>query len=245
MARKTSSPDVAEANTSATQATAEETSPVVEKVASDNTASEDMHADAEDTASDNPTSAAENRKAACLVICAYSGTEQLLAEIWKQNCDVPFEVFSVAPDTDIREAIEACIADADIADEFVIVPANAFPCAPVSFAELSVPVVYVDNNQQLHYNFRLPMHFIKDKLVEHLAASDATGENFVKEYVEQYCTRPMQVGFSFGNYVTPVLRSTPCESVVLEGLLRRKFIVATPDGFSAIEPLIRTTLLKR
>lgn len=151
---------------------------------------------------------------------------------------------SVSENYSVREAIEECLANAAIAEQFVFIPANAFPCAPIKFAELCVPVVYVNKAGQEQYDHRLPILFDKANLVEYLAASDDEGETFIRGYMQRYATRPVHVGFSFGNYVMPVLRGSPCENVVLEGLLRRKFITASSTGFAAISGLITKMLLK-
>lgn len=145
--------------------------------------------------------------------------------------------------TDIREILEECIADARIADEFVLIPANTIPCAAVTLEELRVPLVYIDSRQREQHDHRLPMPFRKESLVAFLASDDSTGEAFAKGYAERYRTRPVQVSFAFGNYVTPVLRPNPCENVVLEAFVKRKFVTANPAGFAAIESIIRSTLL--
>ena len=88
------------------------------------------------------------------------------------------------------------------------------------------------------------MAFSKGDLAEYLPCTEDEGESLVKGYVSKYRTRPVRVGYTFGNFVTPVLRANPCENIVLEGFLRRKFIAASPEGFSAIETMIRDHLLK-
>ncbi len=178
-----------------------------------------------------------------LVVCAYQGTEQLVEEVWRRNCDTPIQLMPVDAGTDIRDILEECIADDRIADEFVLVPANTIPCSKVTLEELHVPVVYIDSQQQEQHNHRLPMPFRKESLVEFLAETVTTGEAFAKGYAERYRTRPVQVGYTFGNYVTPVLRPNPCENVVLEAFIKRKFVAANPAGFAAIESIIRSALL--
>lgn len=179
-----------------------------------------------------------------LVVCAYPGTEQLVEDVWFRNGPTPFQLMPVDVETDLREILEACIADERIADEFVLVPANTIPCSKVTLKELVVPLVYIDGRQREQHNHRLPMHFHKESLVEYLTESNTTGEAFAKGYTERYRTRPVQVSFAFGNYVTPVLRPNPCENVVLEAFIKRKFVIANPTGFAAIESIIRSTLLK-
>ena len=54
----------------------------------------------------------------------------------------------------------------------------------------------------------------------------------------------MEVSFSFGNFITPVLRANPCENVVIEAFLRKFFVAASPEGFAAIAALAEKFLLK-
>ena len=56
--------------------------------------------------------------------------------------------------------------------------------------------------------------------------------------------RTMEVSFGFGNFITPVLRGTPCEHVVIEAFVRKFFVSASEVGFKAIEPLIKQLILK-
>ena len=179
-----------------------------------------------------------------LVICAYSGTEGIIGAVWKKHCNIPFKLVTVDESADIREIVEQCIADNEVLDDFVLIPANVIPCSNISFAELAMPVVYIDSQQEKHYNYRLPTMYSKQTLVDYLATTDAAGESFVRGYVEQFCNRPLMVGYSFGNYITPVLRPNPCTHVVAEAFVRRKFIVASPEGFAAIKDMIQDTLLK-
>lgn len=157
---------------------------------------------------------------------------------------MPIHLMPVDTGTDIREILVECIADDRIADEFVLIPSNTIPCSKVTLEELRVPLVYIDSRQQEQHNHRLPMPFRKESLVEFLAEEVTTGEAFAKGYAERYRTRPVQVSYAFGNYVTPVLRPNPCENVVLEAFIKRKFVTANPAGFAAIESIIRSALLK-
>ncbi|WP_418671878.1 hypothetical protein [Alistipes putredinis] len=205
-------------------------------------ATSDGQSPAEPAEVNSPAAAPDPR--AVLVVCAYPGTEALMEAVWNRLCDEPLLLMPVDKNTDIREVLETCIADERVDDTFILVPANTIPCSKIAVSEMTIPIVYIDKRRKEQYNHRLPMSFGKKQLVTHLAATDATGEEFIRGYVERFCTRPVQVSFAFGNYVTPVLRPNPCEHIVLEGLIRRKFIAASPEGFAAIEEIIRGNLLK-
>ena len=145
-----------------------------------------------------------------IVVCAFSGTEALMESIWEKFCSVRPLILPVHADMDIRTILELCIADSRINDSFVLVPANTFPCSAIEPEELYLPVVYVDRQNKEHYAHRLPMAFSKDNLAEYLPSTEDEGESLVKGYVSKYRTRPVRVGFSFGNFVTPVLRQKYC-----------------------------------
>ena len=88
------------------------------------------------------------------------------------------------------------------------------------------------------------MAFGKSKLVELLAASDAKDdEEFIRVYYGRYRHYPIEVGFTFGNFITPVTRANPCEHGVMEALVRKRFMSASAEGYKAISSLIEKTLL--
>lgn len=179
-----------------------------------------------------------------LVVCAYEGTEAQMAKVWKKMTGVDPTVIAVSATAELRDILAGIIARNDVADEFVFVPANCVPCAPLTAAELSTPLVFVDVNDRRVYGERLPKPFTKEHLVDALAAeSDITTEDWLKNYFKSWLTRPIEAGFRFGNLVTPVYRSNPCEHVVIEAFVRKKYIFATPGGYAAISALIDQYLL--
>lgn len=185
-----------------------------------------------------------------VVVCAYAGTEDLIAKAWKKMCDEPILIIPIAEgDDDARAILTTVIANSDVSDDFVFVKANTIPCSRVTMIDLSVPVVYLDRAGKEHYSHRLPMPLNKGLLVEAFGAedypdADETDESFLRSYAETNLSRPIQVSHYFGNYVTIVLRGNPCNAVVAEGLLRRKFLSANAVGFKAIEPFVETLLSK-
>ena len=177
-----------------------------------------------------------------LVVLAYQGTEQLLKEIWKRNCNEPARIITDNFENFI-DALGAIVADTAVAEDFVLVQANCIPCAPIRFAELQQAFVLIDSAKREHYLHRLPISFNKAILADCLG-EEMDPEGFVRSYVLSNATRPVQASLQFGNIVSPVLRGDPCEHLVIEALLRKKFIVTSPDGWTAIAPLLQKTLLK-
>ena len=179
-----------------------------------------------------------------IVVCAYAGTEDIMRKVWGKYCSKPFTVLTAQPCDEFSHLLTLAIADNTVADEFVMVMPNTIPCSEVS-AELYLPTVLVDANGKAHYNHRLPMVIRKESAVEMLGecAPIKSQEDFIKAYAEKHWGRPVQVSLHFGNYVTTVLRGTPCMNAVAEGLVRRKFVSANDVGFAAIEKLIEQVLL--
>lgn len=187
---------------------------------------------------------AKSEQKTVLVICSYPGKEELVHKIWdKMLPGVDKKIVSVEEDLPIQEVLADLIIDETVAEKFVFVPAVALPCAPVSFEELQMPVVFKDAKGGLHYNNRLPVLIDKEVMAIQLGeAKTEDPEAIMKKYVTSR-GRAVEVAFKEGNFVTPVLRGNPCEHVVMEALIRKKYIVANAAGLEAITPLLLQTLL--
>lgn len=187
---------------------------------------------------------AKSEQKTVLVICSYPGKEELVQKIWdKMLPGVDKKIVSVEEDLPIQEVLADLIIDETVAEKFVFVPAVALPCAPVSFEELQMPVVFKDAKGGLHYNNRLPVMIDKEVMAIQLGeAKTEDPEAIMKKYVTSR-GRAVEVAFKEGNFVTPVLRGNPCEHVVMEALIRKKYIVANAAGLEAITPLLLQTLL--
>lgn len=178
-----------------------------------------------------------------IVVCAYQGSEELLVKVWEKMCPgVPVKTLTVDEGDAIAEVAQEILLDETVQDDFILVPAAVVPCAPVSFEELHLPVVYVDNKGVRHYG-RMPMAISKDKLVEIMSADDFNPETLAEVLVKAN-GRPVEVSSKEGNFVTAVLRGNPCEHIVMEALVRKKYLYASTSGLAAITPLLNDTILK-
>lgn len=74
----------------------------------------------------NPVSGGTN-----LVVCAYEGTDDQLSKVWEKMTGVKPVVITVEPDADIHDILAGIIADNNISDDFILVPANCVPCAKI------------------------------------------------------------------------------------------------------------------
>ena len=182
---------------------------------------------------------------ATVVVLAYKGTEEQVKRVWERMAAVlPMVVLAYSDEEKLQDVLAKIVADESIADDFIFVPANVIPCKPVNLVDLSVPYVYTTSRGERIYNSRVPMAFGKSKLVDLLASLDAKDdEEFIRVYYGHYRHYPIEVGFTFGNFITPVTRANPCEHGVMEALIRKRFISASAEGYKAISSLIEKTLL--
>lgn len=179
-----------------------------------------------------------------LVVCAYPGTGDQIARVWERMTGVTPKTVTVTAEKKMTDILAEIVADQEVADEFILVPANCVPCAPISMEELAGPFVFVDIQSFRHYNDRLPVRFSKELLVEELTQPEIPDdEYFMKVYYKKYLHRPIEGGFRFGNLVTPVYRANPCENLVVEAFVRKKFVTASPAGYKAIAHLVDEYLL--
>lgn len=152
-----------------------------------------------------------------------------------------FKVATVDGDWNMRKALETAYTDQELADTFTLVPANTFPVAPICRCELEIPVLYVNAKGGRQYNHLLPVTVHRDKLLRILTSlnlDNVSDETLMKLLYDEQGYRPVEAGFTFGNFVTPVLRGAPCNHVVIEAFLRKKYISSNLAGFTAILSII-------
>lgn len=183
-----------------------------------------------------------------IIVCAYPGDEEVVAAVWRKMLrSGNLLIRTVDPDEQITATLADLVADENVADVFTFIPATIIPCSSIDANELSIPYVYVNAANEWDFAGRVPMTFCKNDMIL-MFAEDPAGEMddaaFLKAYMGKFRTRPVEVGFRFGNFITPVLRANPCENVVIEAFVRKKFVSANEDGFKAISSLVRNTLLK-
>lgn len=180
-----------------------------------------------------------------LIILAYPGTESLMSRVWAKNIDAPFRIIPFEEGDSLISILEDVIAMNDVDRVFAVAPANLVPCAPISWDELQLPRVDVLQQDNVLYWGRVPVCFDKELLVDNLPVDEELDdESFVRAYVKSFYTgRPEQVSHSFGNYFVKVLRGTPCESVVIEGLMHKRYLYANAVGWAAVADLIEKALL--
>lgn len=177
-----------------------------------------------------------------VIVLAHPGTEMLVKRIWEKYLPHPVDVLTFPEEASLKELLADIIAAPEFEDRFVLVPANLIPVAPVSLEELMVARVDVNKDQKRFWG-RVPVFFSKDVLVDFLPENEELDDNaFVEKLLNSADVRPDEVSHSFGNFFTKVLRGNPCENVVIEALIRKRFIYASRVGWNAITGLLEKYL---
>ena len=178
-----------------------------------------------------------------LIVCAYPGTEDLVKKIWEKFYAGPIQVRFFQEGESLVNVLETAMVMPELDKVFGVIPANLVPCAPVRWSDLQLVRADDQGSGKISFWGRVPVCFNKDILVDFLPDNDgASDEEFVKRYVTGMM-RPELVSHSYGNYYTKVLRANPCESVVIEGLMRKRFIYTNAAGWEAVKDLLIQALL--
>lgn len=207
----------------------------------------------ENTATAQDIDIPEGEYCPAVVVMCHKGTLDLMRRIWEQRLK-NVEIIFIENDSDqemtLMDQIGRALSDPRITPGFILAPANLIPCSEITLDDLMIPVVYVTKGGLRTYNATVPMYFEVEKV---LALIEAMGdpkpselliydEAFAKAYVSMNRTRAIEVGMSFGNFISPVTRGTPCGNKVIEALMRKKFISTNSVGFSAITSELEMSL---
>lgn len=177
-----------------------------------------------------------------VIVLAHPGTEMLVKRIWEKHFHANVDVLTFPENASLKELLADVIAAPEFKNVFVLVPANLVPVATVTLDSLMVERVDVANDQKRYWG-RVPVSFTKDSLVDFLPENEEKADDdFVRKYLEAQGVRPAEVSHAFGNFYTKVLRGNPCENVVIEALIRKRFLYANQAGWSAIIGLLEKTL---
>lgn len=174
-----------------------------------------------------------------VVVLAFDGTEEQMLKIWERNCGEKIIVKSFNGQS-LKELLEDIIADNEIGNEFVLVPANLIPVTRTSFNLLTIP--YADcYAKTISFWGRVPVAFSKEDLAVFLPENDQLSpEEFVRKYIKDARDeRALIVSHEFGNFFTKVLRANPCENVVIEAFITKRFVYANEQGWPAVEAILK------
>lgn len=190
-----------------------------------------------------------------VVVMCHPGTIDLMKRVWTERL-TETELIFIELDSEnetLLEQVGRALAHQDITPGFVLAPANLIPCSKITLDDLQIPVVYVAKDGKKTYGATVPMPFtVEDTqaLIQELVTKEdptpaelaELSEQFAATYAARHRTRALEVGLSFGNYISPVTRGTPCGNKVVEAMMRKKFLSANRVGFEAITSEIIMTL---
>lgn len=178
-----------------------------------------------------------------LVIMAFPGTEELMQKLWERALGDDLGNLSLlvrtADGCNLSQQAAQLLADDEVAEEFILVPANTFPTRHIERAELRIPVVYVRKDGVQEFDHRLPKLMTKELVTEILSQGVEDPETFAASVINAPGSLPLQVGMSFGNYITQVLRGDPCQNMIIEALIGKKYIAANEAGWPAVEEVAK------
>lgn len=180
-----------------------------------------------------------SQPARTVVVLAYAGTEDHMRAVWELNCCERI-VVKTYREQSLIELLEDIIADNEIGNEFVLIPANLIPVTRTSFNLLTIP--YADcYAKTISFWGRVPVAFSKEDLAVFLPENDQLSpEEFVRKYIKDARDeRALIVSHEFGNFFTKVLRANPCENVVIEAFITKRFVYANEQGWPAVEAILK------
>ena len=173
-----------------------------------------------------------------IVIAADGEAAEILLRAWNKAA-VPADIRIVSPAATLAETFESLVEDDLIPAEFIFVPGICIPTAKLTLADLALYRRRVLPKEKTQDFTGLPMHLTKGNVVEALknfeADPEQTDEILVRYYnvVAHKGELPNLVAFSFGNGVGYVTRADFCPAVLIEFLLRRKFVYLAPEALPA------------
>ena len=178
-----------------------------------------------------------------VAVLAFAGTEEKMKRIWKKMYGDGGVVVFTDPGS-LQAALEEAMADDNVSRKFVLIPANLVPTHPVSFAELTLPFVEERAGKSRQRWGCVPATFEKDILAEFLPAieEDAGDERLIESYAKLSKALPYAVGHGFGNFLAKVTRGNPCEHLLIEEWLTKRFVYASESGWPPVERIIDKTI---
>ncbi len=190
-----------------------------------------------------------------LVLCGQAEAMTVQEKVWKKMAaDMAIIKRSIDEKT-FPQIIDTLMADDDIPDTFVYVPAYCFPTHPVGLADL---LAYRIRKKLLNGNTGamepvndtgLPV-LLHAKFV--LQAQEKLGETYTEEEffaaynaIAHAGELPEEIGMTFGNTVAYVVKQPSCMARLAEVLVCKRFICTNAVGFPFIEARLKLLYGKR
>ena len=146
----------------------------------------------------------------------------------------------------LDELAAATLLRDDIPESFTLIPAGTIPCRKLDLAACKVPTVCIRANGEKSYAAGLPVYIeSKSKLaailgsIDDALAPEGYTEKFAKALLPDGII-PAEVSFHFGNWIAPIISDNPCDHLVIEALLSRKFITTERTNLSHIATILKS-----
>ncbi len=180
-----------------------------------------------------------------IVVCGSEKSLPLLTKGWERKASFARIVPMNVEGKTFSEIVDALLSDDDLPDDFVFVPENCFPTHRVTIADLYAYRVrcirkctHTDDLVKVNET-GLPMRFQSEVALDALAKlkEGYLEEEFLEEYnaLAHAGELPDEIGMTFGNTVSYVVRQPKCSLLVLEAFAKKKFICPNHEGFPFIE----------
>lgn len=188
-------------------------------------------------------------KKTTLVLCGHSEAMEVQEKTWKKMAAEMTIIKRSIDEKTFPQIIDALMADDDIPDTFVYVPAYCFPTHSVGLADLIAYRVRKrvkkgnSGEMEIVHNTELPVLLQAEYVLQ---TQEALGETYTEEeFFAKYNAiahageLPEEIGMTFGNTVAYVHKQPSCMARFAELLRCRKFICANADGFQFIKAQLK------
>lgn len=207
--------------------------------------------DAETASSEQASnSIADAIKKTVLVLCGQAEAMAVQEKVWKRMAADMAIIKRCIDEKTFPQIIDALMADDDIPDTFVYVPAYCFPTHPVGLADLIAYRVRkkfqagsLPSAMLTVHNTELPVLLQAEYVLQ---TQEALGETYTEEeFFAKYNAiahageLPEEIGMTFGNTVAYVHKQPSCAARLAEVLVCKKFICANADGFQFIKAQLK------
>ncbi len=189
-------------------------------------------------------------KKMALVLCGQAEAMTVLEKTWKKMAAQMTIIKRCIDEKTFPQIIDAQVADDDIPDTFVYVPAHCFPTHPVGLADLIAYRVRkkfqtgsLPSAMLTVHNTELPVLLQAEYVLQ---TQEALGETYTEEeFFAKYNAiahageLPEEIGMTFGNTVAYVHKQPSCAARLAEVLVCKKFICSNADGFQFIKAQLK------
>ncbi len=195
-------------------------------------------------------------KKTTLVLCGTAESMTALTKTWERMAAEMTIIKRRIDEKTFPELIDALMADDDVPDTFVYVPAYCFPTHPVGLADLIAYRVRkkfqagsLPSAMLTVHNTELPVLLQAEYVLQ---TQEALGETYTEEeFFAKYNAiahageLPEEIGMTFGNTVAYVHKQPSCAARLSEVLVCKKFICSNAVGFPFIEARLKLLYGKR